>query len=190
MSSQSHWTEVSCSTSITYPLYFMWVRDCKHSHRVPSMVSNAMQGSAPGRMKALLVSHGSDLYLYGGMPHTAFTSSRNAAAANFAYPEGETLFMKLSPASGNKWQSVSCEGAVPESRTRIHSGHAGQSHSCALSEHLSHFSSNFTVSLTSTLLPYRFSPGPTAVTERNGKFCSDKTLCSCLFACSKSYNCC
>lgn len=84
----------------------------------------ATQGSAPGRMKSLLVSHGSALYLYGGMPHTAFTQSRNAASANFAYPGGDTVFMK---SVGSKWQSVSCEGAVPESRTRIHSGHAGQS---------------------------------------------------------------
>ena len=86
-----------------------------------------MQGAAPGRMKGLLVSHGNDLYLYGGMPHTAFTSARTLSSTSFAYPEVETIFMRLSPSAGSKWQSMSCEGAVPESRTRIHSGHAGQS---------------------------------------------------------------
>ena len=85
----------------------------------------AMQGLAPGRMKGLLVSYGNDLYLYGGMPHTAFTSSRTLTATSFAYPESETIFMKL-PSGTGVWQSVSCEGAVPESRTRIHSGHAGE----------------------------------------------------------------
>lgn len=87
----------------------------------------SMQGAAPGRMKGLLVSHGNDLYLYGGMPHTAFTSARTLSSTSFAYPEGETIFMRLSQSTGSKWQSVSCEGAVPESRTRIHSGHAGKS---------------------------------------------------------------
>ena len=101
--------------------------ECNNTQIVPNTIMYAMQGSAPGRMKSLLVSHDSYLYLYGGMPHTAFTQSRNAASANFAYPGGDTVFMKLSPSVGSKWQSVSCEGAVPESRTRIHSGHAGQS---------------------------------------------------------------
>lgn len=95
-----------------------------------------LQGAAPGRMKGLLVSHGNDLYLYGGMPHTAFTSTRAVSATSFAYPEGETIFMKLSHAAGSKWQSVSCEGAIPESRTRIHSGHAGK-HQCTCKQHFS-----------------------------------------------------
>lgn len=76
-------------------------------------------------MKGLLVSYKNDLYLYGGMPHAAFTAARALNATSFAYPEGEGVFMKLSHGSG-KWQPVSCEGAVPESRTRIHSGHAGE----------------------------------------------------------------
>lgn len=77
-------------------------------------------------MKGLLLSYGSDLYLYGGMPHTAFTSAnRNLGTASFAYPDGQTIFMRLSASSGN-WESVSCEGAVPESKTRIHAGHAGE----------------------------------------------------------------
>ena len=83
-----------------------------------------MQGTAPGRMKGLLVSYNNDLYLYGGMPHTAFTAARALNATSFAYPDDESIFMKLCHGSG-KWQSVSCLGAVPESRTRIHSGHAG-----------------------------------------------------------------
>lgn len=84
-----------------------------------------MQGLAPGRMKGLLVSHNGDLYIYGGMPHTAFTSNRTLTTTSFAYPDGDTVFMKLNSGSG-KWHSVSCAGAVPESRTRIHSGHAGE----------------------------------------------------------------
>ncbi|DBB17399.1 TPA: hypothetical protein ACH3X3_014431 [Trebouxia sp. C0006] len=83
------------------------------------------EGLAPGRMKGLLLSYGSDLYLYGGMPHTAFTSAnRNLNTTSFAYPDGQTIFMRLNSSSGN-WDSVSCEGAVPESKTRIHAGHAG-----------------------------------------------------------------
>ena len=77
-------------------------------------------------MKGLLVSYSDDLYLYGGMPHTAFTAARALNATSFAYPDNESIFMKLCHGSG-KWQSVSCLGAVPESTTRIHSGHAGQS---------------------------------------------------------------
>lgn len=77
-------------------------------------------------MKGLLVSYSNDLYLYGGMPHTAFTAARALNATSFAYPDNESIFMKLCHGSG-KWQSVSCLGAVPESTTRIHSGHAGQS---------------------------------------------------------------
>ena len=77
-------------------------------------------------MKGLLLSYGSDLYLYGGMPHTAFTSAnRNLNTTSFAYPDGQTIFMRLNSSSGN-WESVSCEGAVPESKTRIHAGHAGE----------------------------------------------------------------
>lgn len=76
-------------------------------------------------MKGLFVSYKQDLYLYGGMPHTAFTAARALNATSFAYPDNEGIFMKLCHGSG-KWQSVSCAGAVPESRTRIHSGHAGQ----------------------------------------------------------------
>ncbi|KAL3143280.1 hypothetical protein ABBQ38_002123 [Trebouxia sp. C0009 RCD-2024] len=90
------------------------------------VVQNA-EGTAPGRMKGLLVSYKKDLYLYGGMPHTAFTAARALNATSFAYPDNEGIFMKLCHASG-KWQSVSCAGAVPESRTRIHSGHAGVVH--------------------------------------------------------------
>ena len=91
-------------------------------------MDSEMQGSAPGRMKGLLVSHDNNLYLYGGMPHTAFTSTRNLSATSFAYPEGESIFMRLqqSGTGAASWQPVSCEGAVPESRTRIHSGHTGQ----------------------------------------------------------------
>ena len=89
-------------------------------------------------MKGLLVSYNNDLYLYGGMPHTAFTSSRTLTATSFAYPEAETIFMKL-PSGTGIWQSVSCEGAVPESRTRIHSGHAGElSLSCSTSDKLNY----------------------------------------------------
>lgn len=86
-------------------------------------------------MKGLLVSYGKALYLYGGMPHTAFTSNRTLSATSFAYPDGESIFMKLQSSAGGavSWQSVSCEGAVPESRTRIHSGHTGQSPSCPTS---------------------------------------------------------
>lgn len=76
-------------------------------------------------MKGLLVSYNNDLYLYGGMPHTAFTAARALNATSFAYPDNESIFMKLCHGSG-KWKPVSCLGAVPESRTRIHSGHAGQ----------------------------------------------------------------
>ena len=76
-------------------------------------------------MKGLLVSYNNDLYLYGGMPHTAFTAARALNATSFAYPDDEGIFMKLSHGSG-KWQSVSCKDAVPESKTRIHSGHAGE----------------------------------------------------------------
>ena len=85
-------------------------------------------------MKGLLVSYKNDLYLYGGMPHTAFTAARALNATSFAYPDDESIFMKLCHGSG-KWQSVSCLGAVPESRSRIHSGHAGLStaHLCAAS---------------------------------------------------------
>ena len=90
------------------------------------MPTRYMQGLAPGRMKGLLLSYGSDLYLYGGMPHTAFTSAnRNLNTTSFAYPDGQTIFMRLNSSSGN-WESVSCEGAVPESKTRIHAGHAGE----------------------------------------------------------------
>lgn len=88
-----------------------------------------IQGTAPGRMKGLLVSYNNDLYLYGGMPHTAFTAARALNATSFAYPDNESIFMKLCHGSG-KWQSVSCLGAVPESRTRIHSGHAGPVFCC------------------------------------------------------------
>lgn len=90
------------------------------------VVQNA-EGTAPGRMKGLFVSYKQDLYLYGGMPHTAFTAARALNATSFAYPDNEGIFMKLCHGSG-KWQSVSCAGAVPESRTRIHSGHAGVVH--------------------------------------------------------------
>ncbi len=100
----------------TYLLYTVY--DNANSHH--------MQGLAPGRMKGLLVSYGSDLYLYGGMPHTAFTSAnRNLSTTSFAYPDGQTIFMRLNSSSGS-WESVSCEGAVPESKTRIHAGHAGE----------------------------------------------------------------
>jgi len=61
-----------------------------------------MQGSSPGRMKGLLLSYGSDLYLYGGMPHTAFTSAnRNLNTTSFAYPDGQTIFMRLNSSSGS-----------------------------------------------------------------------------------------
>lgn len=110
--------------SLSHCIPYITVQICTQS--MPIMTVVVVQGSAPGRMKGLLVSYANDLYLYGGMPHTAFTSTRAVSATSFAYPEGETIFMKLSHSAGSKWQSVSCEGAVPESRTRIHSGHAGK----------------------------------------------------------------
>ncbi len=67
-----------------------------------TMPTHYMQGSSPGRMKGLLLSYGSDLYLYGGMPHTAFTSAnRNLNTTSFAYPDGQTIFMRLNSSSGS-----------------------------------------------------------------------------------------
>ena len=53
-------------------LYGLWL-SCTSCHHVLL----PMQGAALGRMKGLLVSHGNDPYLYGGMPHTAWNGNYN-----------------------------------------------------------------------------------------------------------------
>jgi len=72
-----------------------------------------MQGYAPQRAWATLVSHDKDLYLYGGLPHHRVNQRSVNLDGTVFVDDGESRIMKLDH-NTNTWQAVSDEGAAPE----------------------------------------------------------------------------